>query len=174
MSAATADAGTPVTSSRTRARWWKVLAFSSAGLVLLTALVGLAHTPVGRPLLALLQGAPGCPVLGAAASPEVVEEYRIAKLSPGRGATPAVARPALGFSVGTSKREEVKEALSQAGASCDTEEGDSVLRCQKLQTATFPITAPWATRPAFWASAPYLFVCPDSLKNCLSPRPTVP
>ncbi len=103
---------------------WAVL-----GLCTATLLIGFAHTPWGRPLLARLRGAPGCPVLQDL-DPEKVERTRIDFAKKRAGMARAPARPALGFELGKSRKAKVSAALEQRGAECTNARKDTALECK--------------------------------------------
>ncbi len=63
-----------------RANWIRVSIYVASGLAALTLLIGLLHTPLGRPLLARL--GVGCPVQ---ASPEDTERARLESARATRG-----------------------------------------------------------------------------------------
>lgn len=110
----------------------KIAAATTAALLGLTALIGFAHTPAGRPLLALLGVVPGCPVL-ANIDPIKAQEKRQIWVAKKAGAERAPARPALGFELGRAMHAEVTQALAQQGASCATTRKGTALACTRGQ-----------------------------------------
>ena len=91
------------------------------------ALVGVAHTDLGRPLLGLLRGVPGCPVLHGPADPARAESFRVSQLSRRTGIEPAKSRQALGFELGKTARPAVATWADSVGASC--QHSGTSLRC---------------------------------------------
>jgi hypothetical protein len=108
----------------------KVAAWTSGTLLTLTGLIGFAHTPAGRPLLALLGVLPGCPVL-ANIDPIKAQGNRQIWLAKKAGSERAPARPALGFELGRAQQAEVTQALAEQGASCATTRKGSALECSR-------------------------------------------
>ena len=109
----------------TRKRWMTIAAVS---VPLLAAAVVL-HTRAGR---ALLGKSGGCPWEQSAPSAARVEEGRVKtaatlKTNP---ITRATARPAFGFVLDQSTRDDVKAWSTRAGASCTEELGGAALRCE--------------------------------------------
>jgi hypothetical protein len=106
----------------------------SIGAGAFVGLVGFAHTKPGRPLLAFLpgMGTAGCPV-GADRdlTPEERDAARTAALLGARGREAAASRDALGFTLGFSRRVDVREWAARSGVACaDTKTG--ALRCRDL------------------------------------------
>lgn len=107
-----------------------LLALSVAfGLALaFTALMGFAHTKMGRPLLAMMgrmglgggSKRGGCPLgLDAAATPEQRRAARGRFTTAHRGDALAAARPALGFKLDVTSKEEVAEWARTHGIACN-------------------------------------------------------
>src|SRR4051812_22395976 len=100
-----------------------VKAAAGVGAVALlgTAVIGVAHTPWGRPLLklpllsALAQHA-GCPVGGI--EPAAFERVRRQKLQGDVGAATAGAHPALGFTLGQTRRRDVAAWVTKTQSNC--------------------------------------------------------
>lgn len=85
------------------------------------AVAGIAHTPIGRPLLGLLARAGGCPVpMGdlVKATPEERDAHREKQLAAVRGESPARARFAEGFVLDETTRGEARAKLEASGATC--------------------------------------------------------
>jgi hypothetical protein len=105
------------------------------------ALIGVAHTPWGRPLLklpllsALAKGA-GCPI--GSIEPAAFESVRRHKLAGEIGATAAKSHPALGFALGQTRRSDVERWAKQARASCQAGFVASVLECENVTSPTAP------------------------------------
>ncbi len=98
-------------------------------LMAFTGFVGFAHTSAGRPLLAWLSGAPGCPVSLEGGDARTVEAHRISHLKRELGSAAAGAHPALGFELGRTHRDQVWSWARNSGALCKTLREASVLRC---------------------------------------------
>jgi hypothetical protein len=104
-----------------RPRFVKVLVGLALASGAFVAVAGIAHTPVGRPLLGLLARAGGCPVpMGDSvkATPQERDAYRAKQLSAVRGESPAMARFAEGFVLDETTRGEAKAKLEARGATC--------------------------------------------------------
>lgn len=104
-------------------------------LIAFTGFVGLAHTSAGRPLLAWLRGAPGCPVSLDGGDARTVEAFRVAHLKRDVGSEAARTHPALGFELGRTHRDEVWSWARNQGAACKTLREESVLRCTLFTSA---------------------------------------
>jgi hypothetical protein len=94
---------------------------------LAVALVGVAHTKVGRPLLGLM-GA-GCPVDLDGVDPARVESHRQQELGRQLGELDALSHPALEFVLGETSRAEVEAWRQRSGAECQDKRGGSALEC---------------------------------------------
>ena len=96
-------------------RW----ALGSGGLVAaLFAFVGVAHTPLGRPMLAWLKGAPGCPI-GAELDAEATAAVRARLTAPMIEPDGAAASDLLGgLHPGRSTREDVRRWSEHHGLRC--------------------------------------------------------
>lgn len=108
----------------------KAAAWTAAGLLGVTGLIGFAHTPTGRPLLALLGVVPGCPVL-ANLDPLKAQESRRTWVARKAGKGLAPARPALGFELGRTSKTEVTRVLANQGIGCQSVRKDSALSCKR-------------------------------------------
>lgn len=87
------------------------------------AVVGVAHTDWGRPLLAVIAG--GCPVSLDGADPEQVEAFRVSQLKRVDGTTRAASHPALRFQLGVTRWDDVQRDLP----GCVAKREQSVLWC---------------------------------------------
>lgn len=101
-----------------------------------TAVIGVAHTPWGRPLLQLpllsaLASHAGCPV--GSIEPAAFEKVRRTRLQGDVGSEPAKAHPALAFTLGQSRRSDVERWAAQQDASCKPGLVKSVLECSELK-----------------------------------------
>ena len=102
-------------------------------------LAAFAHTPMGRPLLSKMGGSRiGCPVSIANASPERLEAQRVASKSSLRGDShvAARARPALGWTLGATKKSDVTTWASASGIACTDELAKTALRCKNVHDAS--------------------------------------
>jgi hypothetical protein len=119
----------------------KAAASVGAAACLATALIGVAHTPWGRPLLKLpflsaLAQHSGCPV--GSIEPAAFEAVRQTKLAGDVGDTPAGAHPALGFTLGQTKKSEVESWVLAQKASCKPGLVASVLECENVVSPGAP------------------------------------
>lgn len=116
----------------------KATAGIGAAALLATAVIGVAHTPWGRPLLrlpllsALAQRA-GCPV--GSIDPTAFEKVRRTKLQGEVGTTAARAHPALGFTLGQTRRSNVEQWIEAGRVSCKAGLVASVLECENVTAA---------------------------------------
>jgi hypothetical protein len=113
----------------------KAAAGIGAAALLGTAVIGVAHTPWGRPLLklpllsALAQNA-GCPV--GSIEPAAFEKVRRQKLQGDVGTATAGAHPALGFTLGQTRRSDVAAWVAKTHSSCKAGLVASVLECSNV------------------------------------------
>jgi hypothetical protein len=98
-----------------------------------TALIGVLHTPFGKPLLSALKGLPGCPVNLENADPSLAEAFRSQQLAARVGSNAAQSRTALSFELGKTVRSEVDAWASQHQLACTSARKDSVLRCENVR-----------------------------------------
>jgi hypothetical protein len=120
----------------------KRLVIATAGtLVIGTGLIGFAHTKAGRPLLAWLSGAPGCPVKMGDADPAQVEEFRIRQLALRTGDTAARSRAAADFELGVTRIEQVAAWARERGATCTPSDQGSALKCVQPNRSEKPAIA---------------------------------
>jgi hypothetical protein len=94
--------------------------------------VGVAHTPLGGPMLAWF--APACPV--DQLTPQQIESARVAALASKRGPQLERMRPALEFELGQSTRAHVEATFALQG-SCQPERSDTALRCSLRDAQVF-------------------------------------
>jgi len=120
----------------------KAAAGIGAAALLGTAVIGVAHTPWGRPLLklpllsALAQHA-GCPV--GSIEPAAFEKVRRQKLQGDVGKASAGAHPALAFTLGQTHKSDVTRWVASTKTSCKPGFVASVLECTDV---TIPGTPP--------------------------------
>ena len=112
-----------------------------AAAALGTVVIGVAHTPWGRPLLRLpllsaLARHAGCPV--EAIEPAAFERVRTTKMRSELGREAARARPALGFTLGQSTRRDVEPWAQGVSASCRPGFVASVLECEDVHVPGAP------------------------------------
>ncbi len=149
-----------------RVTWKHLLGGTAVTLVALTGLIGFAHTPRGRALRPLLfavnRVAPGANRAAVAAVAAVapatpgatdgscplgydkgmsladVEAQRMRQVASNRGSAPAPAKPALGFSLGTSVRADVQRWASDHHVTCTTPRGPVQIVCTKVAPEALP------------------------------------
>ncbi len=107
----------------------------AAAAALSTAVIGVAHTPWGRPLLKLpllsaMVGKAGCPV--AIIEPAAFEKVRTTKLKGELGAQRPGSHSALGFVLGRTRRPDVERWVTAVDASCKAGFVKSVLECENV------------------------------------------
>jgi hypothetical protein len=112
-------------------------AFAALG----TAVIGVAHTPWGRPLLKLpllsaMAKNAGCPV--GTIEPAAFEKVRTQRLQGDVGTLEAKSHPALGFVLGQTQRSDVEAWVKREDLDCKTGFVTSVLECQNVATAGAP------------------------------------
>jgi hypothetical protein len=99
---------------RSKTRRTVVVAMGIAALA--TGLIGLAHAPFARAWLMTLGG---CPMAGAHMTPAVAEHARHMALGVGRATAEAPARPALGFALDATTREEARAWARRQHVDCE-------------------------------------------------------
>jgi hypothetical protein len=104
--------------------------------------IGVAHTPWGRPLLKLpllsaLASHAGCPV--GSIAPADFERVRRTKLRGDVGEAPAKAHPALVFSLGETRRHDVERWTAAQHADCKAGAVESVLECSDVRMGDAPL-----------------------------------
>lgn len=127
----------------------KVAIYGLGGLMALTALTGLAHTPTGLAAIAWITGSEGCP-FGGDESPITArraEELRVAALVAQGGArTAAPARPALGFELDRDLRSDITRWASEHRVSCKGDRSGAGLRCLDVAFSDLPSALPTPVR----------------------------
>lgn len=113
-------------------------AFSAAA----TAVIGVAHTPWGRPLLKLpllssMASRAGCPV--GTIEPAAFEKVRTAALKHEVGTAAAKGHPALSFTLGTSARADVEKWANERDVDCKAGSVASVLECKNITVVGGPM-----------------------------------
>jgi hypothetical protein len=119
----------------------KATASLCAVALLGTAIIGVAHTPWGRPLLKLpllsgLAHRAGCPV--GSIEPDAFEQIRTHKLQGDVGTAEAAAHPALGFTLGQTRRADIAGWVNAERADCRAGFVASVLECENVAAAGAP------------------------------------
>lgn len=107
-----------------------------------TAVIGVAHTPWGRPLLKLpllsaMASRAGCPV--GTIEPAAFENVRRTRLQGDVGNQPAKKHPALAFTLGTTRRADVERWVGEQNASCKPGQVTSVLECSDVAVNDAPL-----------------------------------
>jgi hypothetical protein len=111
-------------------------------LALATVVIGVAHTPFGRPLLKLpllsmLARHAGCPVGPVDAL--TFDQIRITKLRAALGGADAAAHPALAFELGQTSRADVQQWINGTQSNCHEGAVTSVLECTDVTTFGTPV-----------------------------------
>ncbi len=128
-------------------RFLRISLLSLVGLaVVFTAVVGFAHTKAGRPLLALMgHGAKkggACPLgFDVAASPEQKEAARLRFAADHRGEGHAAGRPALGFILDETTRDDVVAWAREHHVTCTTPRSGADLDCVNVPDTLLPDAA---------------------------------
>ncbi len=127
----------------TKSTLLKAAASIGGAALLATAVIGVAHTPWGRPLLklpllsALAQGA-GCPV--GSIEPAAFEQVRQQKMRGEVGTVAAGAHPALGFTLGQTRQSDVERWIATTQSSCTAGKVASVVECKNVTSLGAPIS----------------------------------
>ncbi len=111
----------------TRAKWFRVSMYVISGLAGLTLLIGLLHTPLGRPLLARL--GVSCPVQ---ASPEDTERARLQSARATGGSEASPAQPALGFALDQMTSSDALAWAERNHVACREQRSGSLLDCKDV------------------------------------------
>ncbi len=98
----------------------------------LTGLIGAMHHPAARPLLGWM--GVECP---QRASPELVEQARLASARLARGTEASPARPALGFRLDHDTFNDVAAWAAERNLDCTSSQNDTVLRCVDVPASAF-------------------------------------
>ena len=112
-----------------------------AAAALATAVIGIAHTPWGRPLLQLpllrsMASHAGCPL--GSIEPAAFERVRATKLRAEAGNANAGAHPALGFVLGETRRPDVEQWAARTRTRCKPDLVSSVLQCENVTALGAP------------------------------------
>lgn len=123
-----------------------------------TALIGFAHTRAGRPLLARLTNLLGKPA-GCPAGYDTSQRSDAAREAARRrfaeshaGATPAQARPALGFILDRTTRAEILSWAQANGVRCERPRSGNDLECISVPAALLPDAYQGATIQTLWVN----------------------
>lgn len=125
----------------------RLLASVAALLVALTALMGFAHTQSGRPLLAMMGramggggGKNGCPLgYDVAATPAQKRAARAQFAAAHQGEMAASGRPALGFVLDVTTRDDVAEWARAHGVACVAPRSGHDLDCSDVADSLLPV-----------------------------------
>jgi hypothetical protein len=101
------------------------LGVAAGTLAFAMAAIGIAHTPLVRPLLMRMGG---CPMAGAKMTPKESENARHLALAVERGSTPAPARPAFGFLLDSTTASDVHAWATSTRVDCD-DPRKGLIRC---------------------------------------------
>jgi len=131
----------------------RALTFGVGPAALLLGVVGFAHTATGRPILAGLERMAhgGCPFgYDKAMSPAERERASANFAASHRGQQRAASRPALGFSLDQTTREQVVASMTAHGVHCAPGLGMSDLTCSQVPSAALPGAAPAGPARTVW------------------------
>jgi hypothetical protein len=127
----------------------KIAIYGLGGLLALTALAALAHTPTGLATIAWVTGSEGCPFGGdkPPITAQKAEELRVAALvSQGASTTAAPARPARGFTLDRDLRSDIARWASQHHLRCKGDRSGAGLRCLDVAFSDLPSALPTTVR----------------------------
>lgn len=110
----------------------RVWAAALAGSSLLLGLVAFSHTRAARPLLKWLGLGSGCPMSLAGQTPQTLDRSRTEAMRALAGTDPAPERPAFGFVLGKSTRDEVAAWATAKHVECADALLDTALRCRSV------------------------------------------
>jgi len=113
-----------------------VIALASV-MVLLTGVIGFAHTKTGRPLLRYIPGMGGvCPLgMDVKLAPAQRDSLRNQTLAKYRGEQPAASRVVYGFELGKSSRADVDTWTKSNGVACEPKKRDNGIDCKGVPAA---------------------------------------
>jgi hypothetical protein len=160
------------------ARTLKITAVSGLALgATLTAVVGFAHTPPGRPLLAVMgrwMGRPAatktggkCPLgYDVKADPAEKEAVRRQFAATHAGTERAHARPALGFELDKTTRSDVTRWAAAHGVQCTVPKAGSDLDCSDVPADALPGGEPGIGFHSLW----FTFGTADVLTSAIGVR----
>lgn len=127
----------------------------AAILMMLTVVIGVAHTQVGRPLLAYMpwsksmKGA--CPLgYDAPATAQARAESQRLFATNHRGERPALKRPALGFSLDATTKTDIQAWAVARGIRCSKPSRGHDLECQQVPAKTLPSPENGADVDSLW------------------------
>jgi hypothetical protein len=104
------------------------------------ALIGVMHMPFARDLL---QSAGGCPfpTTDRVLTPREAEALRVATLAPTKSLSAAPEKPALGFSLETTRREDVMTWARDHSIACAADRHGAGLTCANVMASQLPSKA---------------------------------
>jgi hypothetical protein len=144
----------------------KLVAAAAGTGAFVTLAIGALHMPWARPLL---QRVGGCPV--GRASPQQVEGAQREALRRLAGASPAPARPALGFDLGRTTLAEVEAWARARSFSCERARGGALLRCKDVPAPALPDSSGDYDDVSFgFRLADHRLVAVTTLRTGLSPE----
>lgn len=120
---------------------------------LFVGVVGFAHTPAGRPLLAALGRVAhgGCPLgYDRAATPADRERAARAFAKAHPAERRALSRPALGFVLDETTSDQVLARMSAHGVTCRTSRGMADLTCNGVPASALPGASPGPATRNLW------------------------
>jgi len=132
-----------MTTTRTKTFLSRLGLTLAALVVVFGALVGVAHTSFGRPILAWLGGvgvSGGCPLGFDQVDPAAAESFRQEQLAGSDGTVAATTTKALDFELGKTTRADLTRWMVGHRATCRADRQGSVWRCSSF--AITPAAAP--------------------------------
>jgi hypothetical protein len=113
----------------------RALIGAGAALVVTTGLIGFAHTKAGRPLLAWLQGVPGCPLNLEVVDLAAAEQFRVQQLARRTGEAKPRSHGAAAFELGVTRLEQVAAWGRDHAGECTESVKQGTVRCTRVQVA---------------------------------------
>jgi hypothetical protein len=120
---------------RSKARHPAVVA--AGAVIVATGLIGLAHAPFAR---SLLMSMGGCPMAGARMTPAVAERARQMALGADRGEPSAPSRPALGFALDSTTREDARTWAHREHVDCE-DSRPGLMKCTGVRAEVLGLPA---------------------------------
>jgi len=100
-------------------------------------LIGVLHMPFARDLLRSAGGCP-FPTTDRVLSPHQAEQLRVATLAPSRSLSASEERPALGFSLETTRRDDITSWARSHAIDCTADRHGAGLTCRDVAASQLP------------------------------------